>query len=96
MEIGENINRYLEEININNPNERELKDEYKKIYKKIQIIDNNEYKRFYNSELVAKQRKDLLVICDRLLTEIKESKNKKNVNFGIIIGCVVMAISLLL
>jgi len=72
QEIGENINRYLEEININNPNERELNDEYKKIYKKIQIIDNNEYKRFYNSELVAKQRKDLLVICDRLLTEIKD------------------------
>lgn len=36
------------------------------------------------------------IVIFELLTEIKESKNKKNVNFGIIIGCVVMAISLLL
>jgi len=70
QEIGEEINGYLDEIN--NYNEIELSDTYKKIYKKIQIIDNNEYKRFYNSESVAKQRKDLLVICERLLTEIKD------------------------
>ncbi len=72
QKIEEEINKYLEEININNPNERELKDEYNKIYKKIQIIDNNEYKRFYNSELVEKQRKDLIVICKRLLKEIQD------------------------
>ncbi len=77
QKIGEEISRYLDEININNHNEIELSDTYKKIYQKIQIIDNNEYKRFHNSELVSKQRKNLLVICDRLLSEIND-KIKSN------------------
>ena len=69
QKIGEEINRYINEIN--NKNEKELKKTYEIFYKKIQIIDNNEYKRFYNSELVTIQRNDLIKICDIFLTEIK-------------------------